>query len=74
MDILYELAYHLTAADYKKSLEYGEISTQQGKKLGDSLRIVKAGRIKSYIFMRQLNKMDSSLILSSANSAYCQEK
>src|SRR5688572_19806781 len=63
IDILYELAYHLANTDYRKGLVYGNQALEIARKLGDSLRIVKAGRIKSYIY-RRLNKMDSSLILS----------
>ena len=64
IDILYELAYHYGDVDNVKSLEYGKQALSRAKKSGDSLRIVKAGRITSYIF-RRINEMDSSLILSS---------
>ena len=64
IDILYELAYQYGDMDNVKSLEYGNQALKSAKKLGDSLRIVKAGRIKSYIY-RRINEMDSSLILSS---------
>jgi len=63
-DILYELAYQFGDLDNAKSLEYGDQALKSARKSGDSLRIVKAGRIKSYSY-RRINEIDSSLILSS---------
>ena len=64
IDILYELAYQYGDLDNAKSLEYGNQALKSARKSGDSLRIVKAGRIKSYSY-RRINEIDSSLILSS---------
>ena len=64
IDILYELAYLYGDVDNVKSLEYGNQALKSAKKLGDSLRIVKAGRIMSYIY-RRIDEIDSSLIFSS---------
>ena len=64
IEILYELAYCYSNRDYKMGLKYGNDALEISKKIGDSLRIVKAGRIKSY-FYRRLNEVDSSLSLSS---------
>jgi tetratricopeptide (TPR) repeat protein len=63
-DILYDLAYNSAKINNEMSLEYGSQALEIARTSGDSLRIVKAGRIKSYIY-RRLNEMDSSLILSS---------
>src|SRR5687768_17380682 len=49
IDILYELAYHYGNTDNKRGLRYGIGGLDLARKFGDSLRIVKAGRIKSYI-------------------------
>src|SRR5688572_9330415 len=64
IDILYELAYHYGNTDYWKAFSYGDQALEIARKIGDSLRIVRAGRIKSSIY-RRLNEIDSSLILSS---------
>jgi tetratricopeptide (TPR) repeat protein len=62
-DIFYELAYEYV--DYIDTLgvQYGEKSFHLAKKIGDSLRMVKAGRIVAFAF-RRLDEMDSSLVLS----------
>src|SRR5688572_353536 len=63
IDVLYDLAYHYGNTDNKKGLRYGNEGLLLARQFGDSLRIVKAGRIKSYIY-RRIAEMDSSLILS----------
>src|SRR5690349_9229833 len=61
-DIFYELAYEHGESNYTLAAEYSEQSFQFAKRVGDSLRIVKAGRIKAAIF-RRLGKLDSAIIL-----------
>jgi tetratricopeptide (TPR) repeat protein len=61
-DIFYELAYEYTDTNYALASEYSGQSLQFAKKTGDSLRIVKAGRIKASIF-RRLEEMDSAIVL-----------
>lgn len=63
IDILYGLAYELVDSDYNLALSYARIGYQAAKQSGDSLRIVKAGRIKALAF-RRLEMLDSSLALS----------
>jgi tetratricopeptide (TPR) repeat protein len=62
-DILYGLAYEYVDLDFKLGLLYATEAFEVAKGTGDSLRIVKAGRIKSLAF-RRLNKIDSSMIIS----------
>jgi tetratricopeptide (TPR) repeat protein len=61
-DIFYELAYEYTDTNYALASEYSGQSLQFSKKTGDSLRIVKAGRIKASVF-RRLEEMDSAIVL-----------
>lgn len=61
-DIFYELSYQYGDQDYALALGYSDRSLQFARRSGDSLRIVKAARIKAWIF-RQLEEMDSSLRL-----------
>ena len=62
-DILYQLAYEYADFDNQYGLKYATDALNAAKENGDSLRIVKAGRIKSLV-LRRLGKMDSALILS----------
>lgn len=61
-DIFYELAYAYGELDYRLAANYCDRSFHFAKLSGDSLRIVKAARIKASIF-RRLEKMDSSICL-----------
>src|SRR5687767_5699503 len=61
-DIFYELAYEYVDFIDTLGVQYGERSFQLAKKIGDSLRMVKAGRIKATAF-RRLGEMDSALTL-----------
>ena len=62
-DILYGLGYEYIDVDNTLGLQYASESLKEARKLGDSLRIVKAGRIKALAF-RRMGQIDSSLILS----------
>jgi tetratricopeptide (TPR) repeat protein len=62
-DLLYELAYELIDIDDSLGLQYAKKAFETAKKNGDSLRIVKAGRIKALAF-RRLGEVDSSLMLT----------
>jgi hypothetical protein len=62
-DILYQIAFEFIDVDNKLGLEYAKQAFDAAMKSGDSLWIVKAGRIKSLAF-RRLGELDSSLILS----------
>lgn len=61
-DIFYELAYAYGELDYRLAATYCDQSFRFAKRSGDSLRIVKAARIKASIF-RRLEQMDSSIRL-----------
>lgn len=61
-DIFYALAYQHGEHDYTLAAHYSDQSLLCAKRAGDSLRIVKAARIKASIF-RRLEKMDSSISL-----------
>jgi len=62
-DVLYQLAYECIDFDNDASIEWGNKSLQLAKSYGDSLRIVKASRIKAVGF-RRLGLIDSSLTVS----------
>jgi tetratricopeptide (TPR) repeat protein len=62
-DILYSLAYEYVNFNYDLGLRYASKAFDVAKETGDSLKIVKAGRIKSLAF-RRLNKIDSSMAVS----------
>ncbi|HTE30081.1 MAG TPA: tetratricopeptide repeat protein [Chryseolinea sp.] len=59
-DVLYELAYACIDIDNKASVEWSNKSLQLASIAGDSMRIVRASRIKAYGF-RRLGMIDSSL-------------
>lgn len=61
-DILYGLGYEYIDVDNTLGLQYASESLKEAKKLGDSLRIVKAGRIKALAFTR-LKQLDSAIVL-----------
>jgi tetratricopeptide (TPR) repeat protein len=61
-DIFYEMAYQYVDFVDTLGVQYGEKSFQLAKKIGDSLRMVKAGRIKDTAF-RRLEEMDSAITL-----------
>ena len=63
IDILYNLAYEYVDNDYDSGLRYATDAYDAANQFGDSLRIVKTGRIKSLAF-RRLGMLDSSLVLS----------
>jgi tetratricopeptide (TPR) repeat protein len=63
VDVLHSIAYELVDTDYDSAIFYARKAFQGAITLGDSVRIVKAGRLHSLAF-RRLNYMDSSLILS----------
>ena len=62
-DILYQIAYEYIDKDNQLGLQYAKQALNAAKEYGDSLRIVKAGRIKSLAF-RRLGEFDSSMTLS----------
>lgn len=62
-DILYNLAFELVDTNYGLALSYGRNARSAAEDTGDSLRIVKAGKITALAF-RRLEMLDSSLILS----------
>lgn len=64
IDILYELAYEYVDVDYDLGLKYATQAFNMAKMNGDSLKIVKAGKIKSLAF-EYLGKMDSSIAVCS---------
>ena len=61
-DIFYELAYEYVDFNDQLGAQYGEKSFQLAKKIGDSLRMVKAGRIQATAF-RRLERLDSAISL-----------
>lgn len=63
-DILYALAYEHVDFDYRLGVLYASESLTLSKQLRDSLRLVKAGRIKAVAF-RRLGEMDSAMQLCS---------
>ena len=62
-EILYELAYHYTDSDNKVAMTYINQATKLIADTGDSLLIVKCGRLKSLLY-RRFDEMDSSMMLS----------
>ena len=66
-DKFYELAYEYVDVDYQLGLKYATIAFKGAKDGGDSLRMVKAGKIISLAF-ENLGKMDSAIIVSIWNS------
>lgn len=60
---LFELAYYYTDRDNLLALEYINEASRVSQELGDSLMIVKTGRLKSLLY-RRIDMMDSSLVLS----------
>lgn len=63
-DILYALAYEYVDFDYRPGVLYASESLTLSKQLRDSLRLVKAGRIKALAF-RRLGELDSAMLLCS---------
>jgi tetratricopeptide (TPR) repeat protein len=61
-DVFYHLADEYADFDYTLLAKYIEQSFQYAKRAGDSLRIVRAGRIKAAAF-RRLGELDSALML-----------
>ncbi|HEY5916804.1 MAG TPA: tetratricopeptide repeat protein, partial [Chryseolinea sp.] len=61
--ILFELAYHFTDSDNHLAMDYLNQAAKLSYTFGDSLMIVKCGRLKSLLY-RRFDQMDSSLILS----------
>jgi len=59
-DILTELAREYVDVDNKLTLRYSKEALNIARQIGDSLRIVKAARIKSLGY-RRLEEMDSSM-------------
>lgn len=62
-DILYQIAYEYIDVDNQLGLHYAKQAFKAAQEDCDSLRIVKAGRIKSLAF-RRLGELDSSKLLS----------
>jgi tetratricopeptide (TPR) repeat protein len=62
-DILYQLAYEYVEVDYIMGLQYAKEAFNAAKGRGDSLTIVRAGRIESLAY-RRLEEMDSAITLS----------
>ena len=60
--ILFELAYAFTDSDNHLAMAYINQAAKLSDAAGDSLMIVKCGRIKSLLY-RRFNQMDSSMIL-----------
>ena len=63
VDVLFALAYEYVDVDNELGLEYASKSLHLSRALGDSLRIVKSGRIKALAF-RRLGNLDSSMFIS----------
>jgi len=61
--ILYDLAYNYTDFDNKVAMTYINQAARLSSLMGDSLMMVKSGRLKSLLY-RRLDEMDSSLMLS----------
>lgn len=61
--ILYELAYEYVDVDKYLAVDYGRMALEAAKEHGDSLIIVKAGRIMAQAF-DGLGKVDSTILLS----------
>lgn len=62
-DVLYQIAYEFIDNDNNMGLRYAKQAFEAAMAIGDSLRIVRAGRIKSMAY-RRLGELDSSLVLS----------
>jgi len=62
-DILYQLAYEYVDVDNSLGLQYAKEALKAANEHGDSLKIVRAGRIKSLAY-RRLGEMDSAMNLS----------
>ena len=63
VDILYELAFaYMDAKDPSSAGKYGLEGFELSKKMRDSSRMVKMGRVLAYA-LRGLNKLDSSLAI-----------
>jgi signal transduction histidine kinase len=60
-DVYYELAYEYIILDVELALKYSKLSYFESGKVGDSLRMVKAGRLLTSAY-RRLDKIDSSII------------
>lgn len=61
-DVLYQLAYEYIDVDNPVGLQYAAAALTEAGKLGDSLRFVKAGRVKALAFTR-LKQLDSAIYL-----------
>src|SRR5687767_12827786 len=61
-DMFYAIANNYLKSDFRTSLKYSNLALIYSKSAHDSLRIVKAGRLKCFVY-RRLNEIDSSLLL-----------
>ena len=61
--VLYELAYHYTDNDNKVAMDYINQATELSSSIGDSLLMVKSGRLKSLLH-RRFDEMDSSMVVA----------
>lgn len=61
--VLFELAYYYTDIDNDIAMNYINQATKLNEVCGDSLMIVKCGRLKALLY-RRFDKMDSSLFLA----------
>ncbi len=61
-DILSELAYEYVNVDYQVSFKYASGAFEVSKQSGDSLKIVRTGRIKSQI-LRRMGNIDAAVTL-----------
>ncbi len=69
--ILWRLAYELTDLDNNQAFKYAELSYKSSMKAGDSLYIVKSGRIMGLLF-RYLDRLDESISMLNASLAIAQ--
>jgi len=63
-DLLYQLAYEYIDVDNALGLQYAAAALAEAGKSGDSLRFVRAGRVKALAFTR-LKQLDSAIYLFS---------
>jgi hypothetical protein len=63
IDLLYSLAYEFIDVNNPVALEYAELGLKLATDRGDSLRMVRTGRLEASA-LRRLEKIDSSILVS----------
>lgn len=62
-DILYQIAYEFIDLDNTSALRYAKMGMNEARRLNDSTKIVRLGRILALAY-RRISRLDSSLIIS----------